>query len=256
MGVQLSNVLTGNTGGTIITVDYTGDFQTLNTNLNNINTSLGTLNTTLGTVNTSLGTLNASINTNLGTAGAATAGTVAYSSDAAVGWIAGISEQLGKMWDQQGKTVSALGQIHLATASAASAANESVAVAQIVAADQMSTNEFNKTATKEALARNGIAAPAPRPITAIIQEKVQEATTINATASATAFVDDKLTKGVTRAATFGADLFVQSKVGAYLSEKWTAFTDVFSEVTTAIDKGEIEAQEALSKTLSTKRAKP
>jgi hypothetical protein len=256
MGTQFTNTLTGNTNGTIITVDYSQDFINLNANLVDLYTALGTLDTTLKATNTALGTLNTSFNANLGTVGAGTAGTVAYSSDATVGWLAGISETLGKMWDQQGKTVSALGQIHLATASAASAANESVAVAQIVAADQMSTNEFNKTATKEALARNGIAAPAPRPITAIIQEKVQEATTINATASATAFVDDKLTKGVTRAATFGADLFVQSKVGAYLSEKWTAFTDVFSEVTTAIDKGEIEAQEALSKTLSTKRAKP
>jgi hypothetical protein len=255
MGVQLSNVLTGNTGGTIITVDYTSDFQTLNTNLNNINTSLGTLNTTLGTVNTSLGTLNASINSAIGSTGVATVGSVSYSSDAAVGWLAGISEQLGKMWDQQGKAVSVMGQIHLATSSAASAANESVAVAQIVAADQMSTNEFNKTATKEALARNGIPAPAPRPITEIIQEKISEATTINATAAATAFVDDKLTKGVTKAATFGADLFAQSAVGTYLSNKWTAFTDIFSDATTAVDKAEIEAAEALSKSLAAKRAK-
>ena len=256
MGTQFTNTLSGNTNGTIITVDYSQDFINLNANLVDLYTALGTLDTTLKATNTALGTLNASINTNLGVAGATTPGTVAYSSDATVGWLAGISDQLGKMWDQQGKAVSVMGQLHLATSSISAAANESVAVSQIVAADQMSTNEFNKTATKEALARNGIAAPAPRPITAIIQEKVQEATTINATASATAFVDDKLTKGVTRAATFGADLFVQSKVGAYLSEKWTAFTDVFSEVTTAIDKGEIETQEALSKTLSTKRAKP
>jgi hypothetical protein len=255
MGTQFTNTLSGNTNGTIITVDYSQDFINLNANLVDLYTALGTLDTTLKATNTALGTLNASINTNLGVAGATTPGTVAYSSDATVGWLAGISDQLGKMWDQQGKAVSVMGQLHLATSSISAAANESVAVSQIVAADQMSTNEFNKTATKEALARNGISAPAPRPIVEIVQEKITEATTINATASATAFVDDKLTKGVTKAATFGADLFIQSKVGGYLAEKWTAFTDVFSEVTTIVDKGEVEAQEALSKTLATKRAK-
>jgi hypothetical protein len=255
MGVQLSNVLTGNTGGTIITVDYTTDLAALNTSLGTINTTLNTINTNITTLNGNITALTSSLELSVGQIGAAAPGSVAYSSEAAVGWLAGISEVLGKMWDQQAKTVSALGQIHLATASAASAANESVAVAQIVAADQMSTNEFNKTATKEALARNGIEPPAPRPITAIIQEKIQEATTINATASATAFVDDKLTKGVTRAATFGADLFVQSRVGTYLSEKWTALTDSFTEVTTAIDQGQLKAQESLSKTQSAKRAK-
>jgi hypothetical protein len=255
MGVQLSNVLTGNTGGTIITVDYSQDFINLNATLVDVYTALGTLDTTLKATNTALGTLNTSVNAAIGSTGVTTPGSVAYSSDAAVGWLAGISEQLGKMWDQQGKSVSVLGQIHLATSSAASAANESVAVAQIVAADQMSTNEFNKTATKEALARNGISAPAPRPITEIIQEKISEATTINATAAATAFVDDKLTRGVTRAATFGADLFAQSAVGTYLSNKWTAFTDIFSDATAAVDKAEIEAAEALSKGLAAKRAK-
>jgi hypothetical protein len=255
MGVQLSNVLTGNTGGTIITVDYSQDFINLNATLIDIYTALTTLNTTLTATNTALGTLNASVNAAIGATGVATPGSVAYSSDAAVGWLAGISEQLGKMWDQQGKSVSTLGQIHLATSSVASAANESVAVAQIVAADQMSTNEFNKTATKEALARNGISAPAPRPITDIIQEKISEATTINATAAATAFVDDKLTRGVTRAANLGADLFAQSAVGTYLSNKWTAFTDIFSDATAAVDKAEIEAAEALSKSLAAKRAK-
>lgn len=255
MGTQYQNQLTGNTTGQIVTVDYSQDFNTLNTNLNNINTALGTLDTTLKATNTALGTLNTSINAVFGATGAATPGTVAYSSDAAVGWLAGISETIGKMWDQQGKAVSALGQIHLATSSVASAANESVAVAQIVAADQMSTNEFNKTATKEALARNGIDAPAPRPITEIVQEKISEATTINATAAATAFVDDKLSKGVTKAASYGADLFAQSAVGTYLSNKWTAFTDIFSDPPTAVDKAEIEAAEALSKSLATKRAK-
>jgi hypothetical protein len=255
MGVQLSNVLTGNTGGTIITVDYTGDFSTLNQNLVNLYTALGEIRAELVFIDANITALNTNLNAAIGATGVATVGSVAYSSDAAVGWLAGISEQLGKMWDQQGKAVSTLGQIHLATSSAASAANESVAVAQIVAADQMSTNEFNKTATKEALARNGISAPAPRPITEIIQEKISEATTINATAAATAFVDDKLTKGVTKAATFGADLFAQSKVGGYLAEKWTAFTDIFSDATAAVDKAEIEAAETLSKGLAAKRAK-
>jgi hypothetical protein len=255
MGVQLTNVLSGATTGNIITVDYTSDLQGIVTALGNLDTTLKATNTQLGTLNTNIGTLNTSITTSIGAAGVATLGSVSYSSDAAVGWLAGISDTLGKMWDQQGKTVSALGQIHLATASAASAANESVAVQQIVAADQMSTNEFNKSATKEALARNGIAPPAPRPITEVIQEKITEATTINATAAATSFVEDKLTRGVTRAATFGADLFAQSTVGTYLSKKWDSFTDVFKQVDTAIDKGEVEAQEALSKSLATKRAK-
>jgi hypothetical protein len=256
MGTPINNVLSGNTNGTIVTHDYTSDFQAISTALGNLDTTLKATNTQLGTLNTNIGTLNTSITTSIGAAGVATLGSVSYSSDAAVGWLAGISDTLGKMWDQQGKTVSALGQIHLATASAASAANESVAVQQIVAADQMSTNEFNKSATKEALARNGIPAPQPRPITQIIQEKVQEATTINATAAASAFVEDKLTRGVTRAATFGADLFAQSAVGEYLSKKWDSFTDVFKSVDTAIDKSQVDAQEKLAISLAAKRAKP
>jgi hypothetical protein len=132
---------------------------------------------------------------------------------------------------------------------------ESVAVQQIVAADQMSTNEFNKSATKEALARNGITPPAPRPITEVISEKINEATSINLATSATGFVSDKITRGLELAGTFASNLFVQSFTGSYVSRKWTAFTDYLTDVTAGIDKAELEAQKALSKATSAKRAK-
>ncbi len=255
MGTPTTNQLTGNTNGSIITVDYTTDFQAIGTKLDTLNTRLETINTTLGTINTSLGTLNTSLNTAIGTAGVATAGTLSYSSDAAVGWLAGIGDTLAKMWDQQGKVASAIGQVQLAVSGISSAANESVATQQLALADQISTNEFNKSATKEALERNGLPPPQPRPITAIIQEKVQEATTINATSQATSFVEEKLTNGVNRAANFGADLFASSAAGRYLSKKWEAFTDYLSEPKAVIDAAALEQEKAKAAALAAKRAK-
>jgi hypothetical protein len=255
MGVQIPNTLAGQTTGTIVTVDYTADFTALNTSLGTINTTLTAINTNLTAVNTNLVSLTAAIELSIGATGAVVPGSVAYSSDAAVGWIAGVSETLGKMWDQQGKLVSAVGQVQMATSSLGSAMQESVAVQQIVAADQMSTNEFNKSATKEALARNGITPPAPRPITEVISEKINEATSINLATSATGFISDKLTRGLELAGTFASNLFVQSFTGSYVSRKWTAFTDYLTDVTAGIDKAELEAQKALSKATSAKRAK-
>lgn len=255
MGVQITNTLTGNTNGTIVTVDYSSDFQILATRLDTINTTLGTINTTLGTLNTNIGTLNTSLNSAIGSAGVATAGSVAYSSDAAVGWLAGISDTLAKMWDQQGKVASAIGQVQLAVSGISSAANEAVAVQQLALSDQISTNEFQKTATKEALARNGLPEPTPRPVLDVIKEKITEATQINATSEATAFVDEKLSQGLNKAANFGADLFTQSALGNYLSKKWTAFTDYLSEPVAAADKALLEAEKAKAAALSAKRAK-
>jgi hypothetical protein len=119
----------------------------------------------------------------------------------------------------------------------------------------MSTNEFNKTATKEALARNGIEPPQPRSTTEVVKEKVQEATTINATSEVVAFADEKITKGVTVAANYGADLFASTAAGRYLSGKWTAFTDFLNEPIAAADKAKLEAEKAKAEALTAKRAK-
>ena len=255
MGTVYNNALSGNTNGTIVTVDYTADFNTLSGHLSNINTVLGNINTTLGTLNTTLGAVGSSIELSVGAIGKIEPGSVAYSSDAAVGWLAGIADTLAKMWDQQGKVASAVGQVQLALSGISSAANESVAVQQLALSDQISTNEFQKTATKDALARNGIDPPQPRPIAEVIKEKIGEATTINATAEAAAFVDEKLSQGVTKAANYGADLFTSSAAGQYLSRKWTAFTDYLNEPTAITDKAKLEAEKVKAEALAAKRAK-
>jgi hypothetical protein len=255
MGTPTTNTLGGQTTGTIITYDYTSDFNTLATRLETIATKLQGINETLVLVNGNLTTLNTNLTTTLGPLGVATPGNMSYTADATLGWVAGIADTLGKMWDQQGKIASAVGQVHMAASSIGSAVQESVAVQQLSAADQMSTNEFNKTATKEALARNGIDAPQPRSTTEVVKEKVQEATTINATSEVVAFADEKITKGVTVAANYGADLFASTAAGRYLSGKWTAFTDFLNEPIAAADKAKLEAEKAKAEALTAKRAK-
>jgi hypothetical protein len=255
MGTPTTNTLGGNTNGTIITYDYTSDFTTLATRLETIATNLTNINTSLTTLNTNIGTLNTNITTTLGPTGSAVPGNLSYTADATLGWVAGIADTLGKMWDQQGKIASAIGQVHLATSSVGSAVQESVAVQQIVAADQMSTNEFNKTATKDALERNGIPAPQPRSAVEVVREKVTEATSINATSEVVAFADEKITKGVSVAANYGADLFASTAAGRYLSGKWTAFTDYLNEPIAAADKAKLEVEKAKAEALTAKRAK-
>jgi hypothetical protein len=253
MGTPTTNTLSGNTNGTIITYDYTSDFATLATRLETIATNLQSINTSLGTLNTNMVTFNTSFNSALGPTSAATTGTVGYSTDSMVGWISGINDTLARMWDQQGKIASAIGQVHLATSSVGSAVQESVAVQQIVAADQMSTNEFNKTATKDALERNGIPAPQPRSAVEVVREKVTEATSINATSEVVAFADEKITKGVNVAANYGADLFASTAAGRYLSGKWTAFTDYLNEPIATADKVKVEETKTLAQIGNTTR---
>jgi hypothetical protein len=255
MGTPTTNTLGGQTTGTIITYDYTSDFTTLATRLETIATNLTNINTSLTTLNTNMVTFNTSFNSALGPTSAVTAGTLGYTADSQVGWLAGINDSIARMWDQQGKIASAVGQVHLATSAVGSAMNEAVAVQQLSAADQMSTNEFNKTATKEALARNGIPAPQPRPVTEVVQEKVQEATTINATSEVVAFADDKITKGVNAAASYGADLFAASAVGQYATEKWNKFTDYLSDLTAIEDKTKNTEKKVAADALVAKRAK-
>jgi hypothetical protein len=222
MGVQLSNVLTGNTGGTIITVDYTQDFVTLNTNLANITGELTFIDANITTLNGNIGTLTAAINTSIGVAGQTLPGSSSNSAMLAKDTLTYIAEILASMQQNQNDLTQSLGHIQFSISGVGSAMQEAVATQQLAAADQMSTNEFNKTATKEALARNGIEAPAPRPITAVIQEKVQEATTINATASVTGFIDDKLTTGLTYTGRVAVDYVSSTAAAGWIASKWTA----------------------------------
>jgi hypothetical protein len=227
MGVQLSNVLTGNTGGTIITVDYSQDFVTLNQHLANINTALGTLDTTLKATNGALGTLNGSINASIGAGGMNIPGAVSNSALLSKDVLTVIAESLLSIEENQNELTQSLGQMTFAVSGIASGTQESIAVQQLALADQLSTNEFQKTATKEALARNGIDPPAPRPIGTIIQEKVQEATTINVTASATAFVSEKVNSGVSYASTTAVSYVGETAVGGWFAARWTDVKKVF-----------------------------
>jgi hypothetical protein len=227
MGTQFTNTLSGNTNGTIITVDYSQDFINLNANLVDLYTALGTLDTTLKATNTALGTLNTSVNASIGVAGATTPGAVSNSALLSKDVLTVIAESLLSIEENQNELTQSLGQMTFAVSGIASGTQESIAVQQLALADQLSTNEFQKTATKEALARNGIDPPAPRPISTIIQEKVQEATTINVTASATAFVSEKVTSGVSYASTTAVSYVGETAVGGWFAARWADVKKVF-----------------------------
>jgi len=236
MGVQLSNVLTGNTGGTIITVDYSSDFVTLNQNLANIITGLADIKAELVFIDANITTLNSNLNSSIGATGANIPGTVSNSSVLAKDVLTVVAEALLSIQENQNELTQSLGQMTFAVSGISSATQESIAVQQLALADQLSTNEFQKTATKEALARNGIDPPAPRPIGTIIQEKVQEATTINATSSAVAFVSDKVNSGVSYASTTAVSYVGESAVGTWFAARWADVKKVFADPEKAVEK--------------------
>jgi hypothetical protein len=222
MGVQLINTLAGMTNGTIITVDYTSDFTALNSNLVNITAELKFIDANITILNSNLAALTTTMNSTIGVAGSLLPGTSANSAMLSKDILSIIAETLISMQQNQNDLTQSVSQIQFGLSGVSGAMQEAVATQQLAVADQMSTNEFNKTATKEALARNGIDPPAPRPITAIIQEKVQEATTINATASVTAFVTDKVSKGVSLAAQTASEYFAQTALSGWIASQWLA----------------------------------
>jgi len=222
MGTVYTNTLTGNTNGSIVTVDYTTDLQSISAELAFIDGNITTLNGHLSTLNTNLGTLNTSLNNAIGAGGQGTPGTVANSSVLAKDTLTVIAEALLLMQQSQAEVTDSIGQMTFAMSGLSSATQESVAVQQMALADQVSTNEFQKTATKDALARNGIDPPSPRPITEVIQEKIAEATTINATTEATTFVTDKLNKGFDYASSSATGFIAKSLEGTWIANKWAA----------------------------------
>lgn len=222
MGTVYNNALSGNTNGTIVTVDYTTDLQGISSELALIDGNITTLNGHLSTLNGHLVTFNTSLNNALGAAGQATVGTVANSSMLAKDTLTVIAEALLLMQQSQGEITDSISQMNFAMSGLSSATQESVAVQQMALADQVSTNEFQKTATKDALARNGIDPPQPRPIAEVIKEKIGEATTINATTEATAFVSDKLNKGFDYASTTATGYVGKLLEGTWIADKWAA----------------------------------
>ena len=175
--------------------DYTDDVALLNTNLGNIKTAIDNLvialkNEMIGqTASTAPGTLaHSALNTKI------LLKAMALMSE----------EQAGKMTEGLG----AMSAIASQLAGLSSTMAAGVATNQIIAADQISKNAFDKTATQAALKRNNLpeVTVTSESLVETIQNSIESASNIAAQAGATGFVTSTANKAITSASSYVTDM--------------------------------------------------
>jgi hypothetical protein len=189
------SILNGNTSGTIRIPNYTEELDTINTNLGFIKQSIDALTFTLKT-------------DLFGVTASTTPGSAASSALKIANYlkaIGGIDVDGSK---KQAEGLAALGVIAKQLAGLSSTLAAGVATNQIIAADQIKKNAFDKEATQVALARNKLPAVTvtPQGFLQTIQTTVQDATAIASQASATGFVTSTATNAISSASTYVVDL--------------------------------------------------
>ena len=175
--------------------DYTDDLATLNANLGYIKTAIDNLVLALktdmigATASTAPGTLaHSALNTKI------LLKAMALMSE----------EQAGKMTEGLG----AMSAIASQLAGLSSTMAAGVATNQIIAADQISKNAFDKTATQAALKRNKLpeVTVTNASLVETIQNSIESASNIAAQASATGFVTSTANKAITSASNYVTDM--------------------------------------------------
>jgi len=187
--------LAGNTSGTFQGVDYSNDFNTLIQAIGLLKGSVDALTLALDT--TMLGVTASTVPGTL--ANSAKGATLAFQS------ISGLNvDGSKKSTDLQ----STLGLIAKQLSGLSGTLAAGVATNQIIAADQIKKNAFDKEATQAALARNNLPAVTVTNANFLqtIQSTVQDATSIAAQASATGFVTSTASKAIGVAGDYVYDL--------------------------------------------------
>ena len=190
-----SEFLIGSYPGPFNGRDYTDDLATLNANLGFIKTAIDNLVLALksdmigATASTAPGTLaNSALNTKI------LLKAMALMSE----------EQAGKMTEGLG----AMSAIASQLAGLSSTMAAGVATNQIIAADQISKNAFDKTATQAALKRNNLpeVTVTSESLVETIQNSIESAGNIAAQAGATGFVTSTANKAIAASSNYVTDM--------------------------------------------------
>ncbi len=197
--------------------------ETLLGDATGINGKLTTINGSLGTLNTTLGTLATALNTNLGTAGMATPGTLANSSMITKDVISILAETQIQIQENMNEVTSSISLLQYSISGMGSALQEGVAVNTFAVADQIKKNAFETAATKEALQRADLPEPQPESFLDSADTTVRNAVQINTAASTTAYLEQSFSSGLTRATTYASEQIAASQVGQSVSGRWVAF---------------------------------
>lgn len=186
---------TGATTGTLQGMDYSSDFFELTTAVTFLTGAVNALTAALDT-------------TMLGVTASTVPGTVANNSLRVANYlkaIGGIDVDGNK---KQAEGLAALGTIAKQLAGLSSTLAAGVATNQIIAADQIKKNAFDKEATQAALTRNKLPAVTvtSQNFLTTIQTTVQDASSIAAQASTTGFVTSTAASAIGSASTYVVDL--------------------------------------------------
>jgi hypothetical protein len=197
--------------------------ETLLGNTSGINAKLTTINTSLGTLNTSIELFTTAFNTNLGTLGATTLGTVANSSLLTKDVLSILAETQIQIQENINEVTSSMGLLQYSASGISSAIQEGVAVNTFAVADQIDKNAFEKAATKEALQRADLPEPQPETFPDAADGVIRKAVQVNTAASATAYLEQSFTSGLTRAGTYASEQVAKSQIGKNVTDRLTAF---------------------------------
>lgn len=175
--------------------DYTDDLATLNANLGYIKTAIDNLVIALKSEM-------------IGATAATVPGTLANSAKGSkllLEAMAGLDKD-GVSKNAQG--LAALGTIAKQLAGLSSTMAAGVATSQIIAADQISKNAFDKSATQAALKRNNLpeVTVTSESLLATIQNSIESAGNIAAQASATGFVSSTANKAISSASNYVTEM--------------------------------------------------
>ena len=203
MGVQITNTLSGQTNGTIITIDYTADFAALTQSIQGLTTALTT-----------------TLNTVAGPAGISTTGTLSNEAGKQTQALADLNILVKQLAESSDETTQILTALQFAMSGVGSTISEGVATQQMALINDLETSEFQKEAAKDALKRNDIPEPTTRPASELVNEAANNASAVQESAAVTGFVSSKISLGAQYAASNAFNWVRQSVVGEYLAASW------------------------------------
>lgn len=248
MGAQISNTLTGQTSGTIITVDYTTDFQQLSTDIQSLVNAVTTLNNTLATT---MATADLSFNAALSPTAGVTPGTIG----AALGALTRVTDAQSTAAQNSSDNLAAIGAALTGQSdNAVSQIGSSLAVlnatAQIFVAQQNKKAEFEKAVTQAALKRSNLPeVEVKQPdVDDAIKQSVTDAGQISLQASATGFITTQVGKGVEFASDLALDYVQDTALYASAKAKFDALKASISGNTGTGEKAETDAKQVLADT--------
>ena len=193
--LYVMGTLSGATTGTIQGMDYSVDFFELTTAVSFLTGAVNALTAALDT-------------TMLGATASTVPGTIAASAAALAG--VGIADNKLHIDDSKklANLLSALEKISGQLGGISSTVASGVATNQIIAADQIKKNAFDKEATQAALTRNKLPTVTVTPASFLesVRSSVADASAIAAQASATGFVTSTATTAISNASSYVYDL--------------------------------------------------